>query len=324
MSRHSQAIRSIFYTCPLDHRGKSVFLKGKVVDGSEYPPVILIHDLGESSDMLEQAAIYFAFLGYSTYYYDLRGHQASHKKVGSIANFGQLASDLLQVASWVRHKHSGRPPVLVGQGVGALIILRVALRYPEVSEKICLMTPVFKLVQPLRSYQRLILRTAADLLPHVFLHQNLTPVFRPKSWLSKAQKKHRIRLNAVLASELIIMAEKSVSIVHKIKLPTFICADEANPSFKLSDVRRASLLRKHARRVKIVAAPPRIHCPLSCEQGVLEEVIQGLHQWITGQTEDEIAGSNLLSLNSQQSGENEGKSKMIPQALHAQGDEALP
>lgn len=293
MSNHHKFIHSIFYTCPLDHQGKSAFLKGKVVDGSVYPPLVLVHDIGECSEMVEDAATMLAELGYSVYFYDLRGHQSTHRKVGAIQNLSQLSLDLLQVLYWVRHKHMGKVPVVVGQGLSALMAMKVALRYPDICERLVLMTPAFKLAQPLKRYQKLILRTAADFFPRAYLHQNLTPAFRPKGLLDRNQQRLRIRINGVLATDLVFVMEKSAVILQKTKMPVLVYVHPADPSFKISKVRRTALKKKHAKRVQFLDMTQLHHNPLSADQEVVQTAVRQLDLWLKGG--GEIAESKLLS-----------------------------
>ncbi|MBC7659570.1 MAG: hypothetical protein H7249_07665, partial [Chitinophagaceae bacterium] len=57
------------FSCPVDHSGAAVHVQGWAGIHSEFPPVILVHDLGENSDFYAPAARILADRGFQAYCY---------------------------------------------------------------------------------------------------------------------------------------------------------------------------------------------------------------------------------------------------------------
>jgi alpha-beta hydrolase superfamily lysophospholipase len=107
----------------------------------------------------------------------LRGHGRSTSARVHASSFTALTSDLLQVAAWIRHKEGGRAPIVLGQGVGALIALDFAQRHVAFCRGIILSAPCLTPVEDVRSTTRLLLRGLADLAPSCPLPRFLVPRF---------------------------------------------------------------------------------------------------------------------------------------------------
>ena len=80
-------VHNLVYTCPVDHVGTSVFVKGWLIPGRQKRPVILVHDLGETAEKLSDCAIRLARAGYSVYSFDMRGHGQSGRRLGTFPAF---------------------------------------------------------------------------------------------------------------------------------------------------------------------------------------------------------------------------------------------
>jgi len=94
--------------------------------GKGAPPILLVHELGGDHTWLRPQFEHFR-LSHRTVAVDLRGHGESGKPAVQPSK-DDYADDL----AWLSHELGLRKPVLIGQGVGGLIALRVAIRYPSI------------------------------------------------------------------------------------------------------------------------------------------------------------------------------------------------
>lgn len=218
-------VHTLVYTCPVDHVGTSVFVKGWLVPEKQNRPVILIHDLGESAGHLADFAMHLARLGYSTYSFDMRGHGQSGRRLGHVSSFGQLSLDLLQVAAWVRHKEQGRRPVIIAQGMGSLVAIFFAKSFSKYCSSMVLISPMFALRDTVSPFRRFLLKKFADFLPISILPRKLCPVF---TYIYDKQSSARVqpKITGLFAYELLNFISKSRKILNRHKVPTlFLCPD---------------------------------------------------------------------------------------------------
>ena len=180
----SPSTEEIITSVPVDHFGTLIYVKVLRHIVAKNPPMILIHDIGEHSDCYMAAAQELLDGGYSVYLYDLRGHGRSGRQLGHAPSFQAHVQDLLQVAAWVRFKEDGRAPIVIGQGIGAIIAMDFSKAYPSFCRAAVLSAPCFKLATPLTALQRLVIRFLADVLPMMRLPLFLTPKLSRENWLS--------------------------------------------------------------------------------------------------------------------------------------------
>src|SRR5690606_30753211 len=130
---------------PVDHHGTTVYVKGWRRPENTKPPIVIAHDLGENISMYRDVAKKLIKQGHNVYGFDLRGHGRSGRRLGHAPSFNILVLDLLQVAAWVRHQEAGKPAIIVGQGIGALITLSFTKRYSHFCRALVLSAPVLEL-----------------------------------------------------------------------------------------------------------------------------------------------------------------------------------
>ncbi|MBC7660807.1 MAG: alpha/beta fold hydrolase, partial [Chitinophagaceae bacterium] len=168
---------------------------------SEFPPVILVHDLGENSDFYAPAARILADRGFQAYCYDMRGHGRSSPLDNKSLGFNDLIQDLLQVVAWIRYKSGRRKPFLIAQGMGALVVLHFQKLYPQYCTRSILLAPTFEEQTALPFFSRVFLKTMAQVLPWATLPTTLLPYFLPMSD-EASQKASSLHLNARFAYDL--------------------------------------------------------------------------------------------------------------------------
>ena len=174
------------FSCPVEHDGTAVYVKGWRADTNDRYPIVFIHDLGEHVGMYRQVGRRFAEQGYSFYGFDLRGHGRTGRALGHIGHFDVLIKDLLQVVAWVRHR-SQHSPVIVGQGLGAIIALFFQSQYAHLMRGLVLMTPTWHHNDYLSVPKRALIHILAELFPTLRLPKRLTP----KYLLAKVQDTRR-------------------------------------------------------------------------------------------------------------------------------------
>lgn len=166
------------YLCPLDHRANFASILGiRCKQVTKKLPILLIHDVGERADMYWECMTHLCNQGHSSYSYDQRGHGVHADLSGHLDRFQELVSDLLQVASWLRHLHHGQPPIIVGQGYGAIVATELAAKHPQFLAGVVLAAPTLELAWMPGPFKRRIIKLMADLTPRLKVPTGLHPRF---------------------------------------------------------------------------------------------------------------------------------------------------
>jgi alpha-beta hydrolase superfamily lysophospholipase len=172
-----EKVQIMVLSCPVDHQGNSVHVKGWVKTDSDKPPVVLIHDFGEHVGNYRPAARQLLAAGFSVYGFDLRGHGLSGPNLGHIPTFAALVNDLLQVVAWIRYKSNRRVPFLIGQGIGALMAVYFQRAYPSMTQGAVLAAPYLRVNAYTSPLKRVVIKALAETLPKMRLLDMLTPAF---------------------------------------------------------------------------------------------------------------------------------------------------
>lgn len=234
---------------PVDHAGNSVYLKGWRLPDSPNHPIIIVHDLGEHTELYRDAAHALVGLGHSSYCYDLRGHGRSGRRLGHAPSYRVLVQDLLQVAAWVRHIDGGRPPVLLGHGIGALIALDFAKSHPAFCRGLVMSAPCFELVHPMGGVAALGLRVLADMFPTLRLPSKLSPRFAKD--LGRSREAHAKgaltlavfpKLSAIFTSELLSAIQHAEAGFSDYHGPILVLCPEQDEVCKYGKIKKAALL----------------------------------------------------------------------------------
>lgn len=227
------------FSCPIDHFGNFVHLRGWTAAETNEHPFILIHDVGENIKMYKPAAKYLCEQGYSCYSYDQRGHRGSLDKTKRVFSFDELAKDLLQVVNWVKKLHNGKPPVLVGQGYGCLVACEMVARHPNLLYGLILFAPTIELARAPSPLIRFLIRVLADAAPNLRLPKVLRPRFsnplhRPLEnsittrLVDNLIKQDDLRITANFANELISGMERTPTNLINLKVRTLVLRPEAD------------------------------------------------------------------------------------------------
>jgi alpha-beta hydrolase superfamily lysophospholipase len=166
------------FLCPVDHQNNSVLLRGiRHLENIQRPPILVVHDVSERSLMYWDSMNYMCDQGYSSYCYDQRGHGVDADISGHLDHFEDLVNDLLQVTSWVRHLHNGVPPILVGQGYGAIVATMLASKHPKFVTGIVLAAPTIELAWRPGPAKQFLIRVMSHIAPRIKVPGALHPRF---------------------------------------------------------------------------------------------------------------------------------------------------
>ncbi len=212
---NDEPAQNLAFSCPVDHTGSSVYVQGWARPNSDQPPVIFVHDLGENVELYAAAAGILVRKGFNVFGFDLRGHGRSMPLTGDVLRFQDLVNDLLQVVAWIRHKSQRRMPFLIGQGVGALILMHFQRSYPQYAQRCMLLAPILQEQAVLPFFSRMLISSMAHLFPGARLPRFLLPYFLPVSDESKERGlDSALVITAKFAQEL-LQAIRTVSKVFK-------------------------------------------------------------------------------------------------------------
>ncbi len=228
-------IRNLVYTCPVDHLGTSVFVKGWISYEAPKQSIILVHDLGESAEVFDLLATRLVNAGFNVYSFDQRGHGQSGQRLGYIPSFTQLSLDLLQVAAWVKHQDGGKKPLIVGQGMGGLVTLLFTRNYSKYSSGAILASPLVSTLKPVTSFQRFVVKTLAEFFPTLILPSFLCPVFT--SGRKKLGKPIAL-VGALLAHELLMASSQAKKLLQRQDVPTLIAYSIDDPVCRYEPLRK--------------------------------------------------------------------------------------
>ena len=163
-----QALASGNFTFPVDHQGNAIFVRhwaSKQVD-SVHNPLLIIHDVSESSSHYEDAGRFFAEAGFNTFAIDLRGHGASIGPGLAKVHFSTLLKDALQIAGWIKHGSGSRAPILICQGIGSLLGLEFQRSHFKFCAGIVMVAPTLVLHNNVPYWKRTIIRSLGEVFPN--------------------------------------------------------------------------------------------------------------------------------------------------------------
>ncbi|MFK7872015.1 MAG: alpha/beta fold hydrolase [Oligoflexales bacterium] len=265
---------NILYTCPVDHVGTSVFVRGWTFPQSERAPVIFIHDLGETADQYDRFAQSVTDIGHSVYGFDMRGHGQSGRRLGHIPSFQHLVNDLLQVVAWVRHKEKGRKPILIGQGIGSLVLLGFTKGHSKLCDSAAFICPTFALAETIQPWRRFLLRTAAEVFPTLMTPQWLLPVFTEPT----AQQKHP-RISYLLTNELLNALAQSKKLFNRLNIKTLMICPEEDRICKTEYLKKGVQKHKNSEKFNLIYKHNIGHSPLNHDEEYAH-LLSDLRTWM--------------------------------------------
>lgn len=166
---------SMVTSLPVDHQGSYVHVCGISARNSDTRPLLFIHNANQQSDSFHHLLSLCSEKGFSSYSYDLRGHGRSGNLLGHVQRFEDHVSDLLQVASWVKHLENRRAPLIIGYGLGALIANEFSQKYGKLCVGTVLIAPLCELKVPPNRITKTLLKVLMEIWPTFRMRSSLFP-----------------------------------------------------------------------------------------------------------------------------------------------------
>jgi alpha-beta hydrolase superfamily lysophospholipase len=284
-SQPDNEVHTIVFTCPVDHLGTVVHVKGWTKETNPQRPLIIVHDFGENLSFYRDAALQFVELGFNVYVFDLQGHGRSGRMLGHVNSFSEFTNDLLQVSAWVRHKSGGHSPIILGQGIGALVTIYFQLRYPHYCYKAILSAPTLKLQGELSNIKRMLIRTLADVFPRFKLPRALVPKFSNLQVGGRAQSsnpKYGVlpTVTAKFTKEILRAIEWAPGRFLKFNAPTLILCPNRDKIVNYSIVDELLLRHKHRSKFTVKKLDDAPHALLADNSECMKISIEAILSWL--------------------------------------------
>ncbi len=274
------------YSCPVDHAGHMVNMRGwRCKDSFDRPALLLVHDAGEDIRMYRDVARYLCEQGFSCYGYDQRGHGQSSARTGHVDEFQELVKDLLQVAAWVRHMHNGHSPIIIGQGYGCLVACELLAKHPEAAFALVMSAPTVELARKPGAIQRFAIRIFAEIAPYLSLPKIIRPRFSnplhrdysdaiTTRIVESLIQANDLKVTASFARELLQSMDRFPLTFGKIRTRTLILRPEADEVARFDSIRVAVENHDDTSLVELHSIPGMHH-------NAFTESIESMHQMTT-------------------------------------------
>ena len=278
-------VQTVVLDLETDHEGTSVYLKGWVVPNQDTTPIVIVHDLAEQSALYRTAAKYFTEGGRSVYCFDLRGHGRSGRMLGYIKKFSNLVSDLLQVAAWVKHKSGGKPPIILGHGIGAVVATQFCVQHGNFCESLILSAPSFQMKQTVPKPKRMIIGILAEWFPKMRLSQALVPKLHSSLDYGEGSLIHAIKpdlvvaLTAIFANELLNSQDGIARYFLKLKHRTLVLLPEKEQLNDYSVINRLLERQKNPELFELKKVDSN-HNLLTEDEEIVQLVVKEILEWL--------------------------------------------
>ncbi|WP_263915246.1 lysophospholipase [Achromobacter sp. 79A6] len=118
------------------------------VTGPGTPSIYLLHGLSEHAGRYDRLARWLTARGWTVGAHDHRGHGRSAGRPATLARQEDLVTDAVtRLDAWTAAQ--GRPPILLGHSLGALVAVRIALQQLAPIDALVLSSPPFVVNVPL-------------------------------------------------------------------------------------------------------------------------------------------------------------------------------
>lgn len=293
-------------TIPVDHIGTTVYVKCWRRAQVGRPSIVVVHDLGEHTELYRDTAIDLVASGYNVYVFDLRGHGRSGRRLGHAPSFNVLVRDLLQVAAWVRHKEGGKPPVILGHGIGALITMDFTKEHGHLCRAAILSAPCLELAAEVTILARTLIRILAEVMPMLRIPASLAPRFakelkhvqqQPDSGDEEGRVTYFPRLTAIFAQELLSAIQRAEARFIEYPGSVLILCPDNDSICSYRDLKKSAAIHKE-HNLEIAELAGVGHNVFtedeSCRRKALDVVLPWLARILSDETHDPLADVKIL------------------------------
>lgn len=275
--------QNVVFSCPVDHVGTAVYVKGWVRPQREKRAVVIVHGLGENVGYYREAARLLHDHGFSVFGFDLRGHGRSGRILGHVPSFDALVNDLLQVVNWIRHKSERQAPFIIGQGLGALIVMNFQRQYPRFCPAAVLLSPCFVPV-PVSFSQRFLIRSLAEISSMTRLPKSLTPRFlAPSTPARKGAKTSFARVTLNFAKEVLHALDQVPAHFRDYNCPSLIMCPKQDSGFQYDKVFEMVGRHPFKNKFEVREFDTSEHNLLTVEGEMQERVVNMIAAWLDAQ-----------------------------------------
>ena len=170
--------QTVNYTIDVDHNGVTVFLKGWLPsEPSDKPPLVVVHDFGESSVGYRKSCKMLADQGFEVYSFDLRGHGRNGNFSAIETSVEAYVNDLLQISNWVKFKSDRKKPIILTQGLSSLFVSLFAERFSSYIAGLVLFSPIMILEKEPSLWWRASINTMREVFPDRSIPRRFLPDF---------------------------------------------------------------------------------------------------------------------------------------------------
>lgn len=247
--------------------------------GAAWATVLIIHGIGEHSGRYERTGRLMAEAGLDVHAFDLRGHGLSGGRRVYVRNWDDFLDDVETRLAAVRYP--GRPMVLFGHSMGALIALTYACSNRPAPDLLVLSAPPLEASVP--PWQRIVAPLLGRAAPTVVIANPITgeqlardpavgvayfadPLVQPRS-------------TARLGAQLLRAMKQGRSQSERLAIPTLVIHGGADTLVPTAGSERLAALPCVERRV----IPALHHETLNEPEG--PDVVAGVVDWLRNQTE---------------------------------------
>lgn len=218
-TQQTSKIRTLVYVCPVDHSGTSLFVKGWLAPqgGETKAPVLIVHDFDESTEDYVALAECLAEAEHNAYCFEMRLQPKRPKR--SRIQFEMLILDLLQVTSWIKYKESGKKPVIIGKGVGALINLHFARMYSKYVDSLVFICPYFFAHKPNNPLKGFLNKILSQLFPFLSTPSWLAVPFSEGMVHDTKKPWRKGKLTLKLTQDILVAITKTNDLLLDITVP---------------------------------------------------------------------------------------------------------
>ena len=285
-SEETPGVQKIVSSLPVDHAGTAVYVKGWRYETGAAQAILIVHDLGEQTTHYREMARALVASGYSVYLFDLRGHGRSGRRLGHAPSFNTLIKDLLQVAAWVRHKEGGKPPIILGHGIGALITMDFTKYHGDLCKAAILSAPCLEPTAEVSPPARLLLRLLAEISPTIRIPSALSPRFTKDlkgSQQSEASEEDKVvyfpRLTAIFAHELLSAIQRAEARFIEYHGSVLILCPEEDTICSYGQLKKSAALHNE-NNLEIVDLPKVGHGVFTEDKAWRDAALQVILPWL--------------------------------------------
>jgi alpha-beta hydrolase superfamily lysophospholipase len=184
------------------------------------------------------------------------------------------------VVAWIKHKSHGEKPLIVGQGLGALLSLFFAKNYQKYCQGLVLVSPIINLGDKVKPLKRFFIRFIAEILPNLKLPAQFCPAFNYYFSDNGRLIKKQQRMSFRLTNQLLMIMAQFKKLFHRLKLPALLICPDEDQLYKYEAVKRALAKHPHKQMMTLVFVETREHDLLSCSEEFIPHLVATIDGWL--------------------------------------------